>query len=53
MARLDKFGKWLLEQPAPPSVVDLNDVPVEVVLQIIRNQIDDARETLCPPKPKS
>jgi hypothetical protein len=46
MARLDKFGKWLMEQPSPPVVVDLNDVPVSVVLDMIRMQLDDARESL-------
>jgi hypothetical protein len=34
-------------------VVDLNDVPVSVVLDIIRMQLDDARESLCQPKQKN
>ena len=53
MARLDKFRKWVMEQPKPPAVVDLNDVPVSVVLDMIRLAIDDARDSLCPPKLKS
>ena len=35
------------------EIETFDNVPREVLLDIIRNQLDDARESLCPPKQKS
>jgi len=62
MARFDhnddilfrRFGRHCIDVNFG-MIVDLekNSVPGEVLLEMFRLAVDDARETLCPPKPKS
>lgn len=54
MAQEDKNPQWL-PQHSEVEVVgdfDMDGVPTDVLLEMFQNQIDVARESLCPPNPK-